>query len=85
MSSQLPVRKYISCTCCCAVLCVEHDMEDDPPVDLTYIAIYERYPDRSFKQRIRLAWQTLKGHPYTDHLVLGKEERVAIIDALSRG
>ena len=76
--------KVIKCSCWGEIITVEIDKEDD---DLTYLAVWSSYtsnPVMGLKERIRWVWHLLvTGQPYTDMVVLNKEERSKLIAALT--
>ena len=57
--------------------------DEEWPLD-TEISIYARHPSRSMWNRLRLAWQALKGEPYTDMMILDEKATGRLISALQR-
>jgi hypothetical protein len=67
------IKKQITVNCSCNTesLRVEYD-EDNQLFDLS-IWNHQFTAPMSFRQRLRFCWQTLKGRPYSDQIILDKE------------
>ena len=61
--------KFFKCECGCGVLSLEYN-----ELWGLEIAMFERNVSRSFFNRIRLAWKTLCGKPYTDMVILNEQQ-----------
>ena len=70
-------KKYYICECYCGVIAVDYDL--DIGLEMSF---YERNPKRSFKNRIRLAWNALRGRPYTDMVILNNQQLADLVDQL---
>lgn len=64
------------------MLCVEYDRNEH--TGFTYLTIYATQAslDLTWRDRLRFAWSCLKGKPYSDQLILSKEELANLVDHL---
>lgn len=71
--------KFFKCDCGSEGLWVEYDGYDS-----TEIALFHYNPqDRSWHNRIRLAWKCLKGKPYADMVLLNDQTLADLADQLA--
>ena len=68
---------YYICECHCGVLHIEYE----PDMGLQ-IALFERNVSRSWRNRIRLAWNAIKGRPYADMVLLNNQQIADLADQL---
>jgi hypothetical protein len=70
--------KFFRCDCGSEGLWVEYDSYGS-----TEFALFHSNPqNRSWRNRIRLAWQCLKGKPYTDMVLLNDQSIADLVDQL---
>ena len=69
--------KFYMCECGCGALYVSY--EPDWGLEL---ALFERSPSRSLRNRIRLAWSALRGNPYADMVILNNQQIADLVDQL---
>lgn len=70
--------KFFKCDCGSEGLWIEHDAKFG-----TEISLFINDPQiRSFKNRLSLAWECLKGNPYKDMVILDNEKIADMIDYL---
>lgn len=70
--------QFFICDCAADGIYVEHH-----PDFGTEFALFCRDPhDRSWKNRLRLVWQCLKGEPYADMIILNDEKIADLVDYL---
>jgi len=70
--------KFIRCECGSEGLYIEYDGYGS-----TEIALFRHNPqDRSWRNRIRLAYACLKGKPYTDMVLLNDQTLADLVDQL---
>ena len=70
--------KFFKCDCSAEGLYVEYDMHYG-----TKISLYAHNPEsRRWSNRIKLAWNCLKGKPYTDMLILNDQSLADLVDHL---
>ena len=70
--------KFFKCECGSEGLWVEYDGYGS-----TELALFHYSPqDRSWRNRLRLAWQCLKGKPYTDMVLLNDQSLADLVDQL---
>jgi hypothetical protein len=70
--------KFFKCNCGGEGLWVGHDHEFG-----TKFSLFETDPqNRSFKNRLILAWQCLRGKPYTDMVLLDDQSLADLVDQL---
>jgi len=71
--------KFFKCDCGSEGLWVEYDGYDS-----TEIALFHYDPqDRSWHNRIRLAWKCLRGKPYADMVLLNDQTLADLADQLA--
>ncbi len=71
--------KFFKCDCGSEGLWVEHDRHFG-----TEIALFHRSPqDRSWRNRISLAWNCIKGKPYADMVLLDDRSLADLVDHLA--
>lgn len=71
--------KFFRCDCGSEGLWVEYDGYGS-----TEFSLFHYNPqDRSWHNRIRLAWQSLKGKPYTDMMLLNDQRLADLVDHLA--
>jgi hypothetical protein len=71
-------NNYYMCECKCGVLATDYD----PSYGLE-ISFFQYQPNRSFKNRLRLAWNALCGRPYTDMVILNDQQIADFVDYLA--
>ena len=69
--------KFYMCECHCGVLHIEYDFDMG-----LQIALFERNVSRSWRNRIRLAWNAIKGRPYADMVILNNQQIADLVDQL---
>lgn len=70
--------QFFKCDCSSEGLWVCHDDFG------TEFAVFVRSPlDRSWKNRLQLAWACLKGDPYCDEIILNSETLADLVDHLT--
>ncbi len=69
---------FYICECHCGVLHFEYE----PDMGLQ-IALYERNVSRSWSNRLRLAWNAIKGRPYADMVILNNQQIADLVDQLT--
>ena len=70
--------KFFKCECGSEGLWVEHDLGFG-----TEISLFKTDPqNRSFKNRLILAWQCLRGKPYADMVLLDDQSLADLVDQL---
>jgi len=70
--------KFFKCDCGSEGLWVEYDGYGS-----TEFALFHYNPqDRSWRNRIRLAWNCLRGKPYTDMVLLNDQSIADLVDQL---
>ena len=71
--------KFFKCECGSEGLWVEYDQYFG-----TEIALFHRSPqDRSWRNRISLAWNCIKGKPYADMVLLDDQSLADLVDYLA--
>jgi hypothetical protein len=71
--------KFFQCECYHDGIFVQHD-----PGFGTEISLFKTDPqNRSFKNRLLLAWECLKGKPYTDMVILDDQKIADLVDYLT--
>ena len=68
---------FFKCQCACGVLHLNYD-----PTWGLEIALFERNVSRSWWNRFRHAWSALRGHPYTDMIILDNQQIADLVDYL---
>lgn len=71
-------NKFYICDCHCGVLQVEYEADMG-----LQIALFERNASRSWRNRIRLAWNAIKGRPYSDMVILNNQQIADLVDQLT--
>ena len=70
--------KFYKCTCNNEGLWVEYD-----GYGITKFAFFHRSPEnQSWSNRIKLAWNCLKGNPYADMVLLDEQSIADLVDQL---
>lgn len=70
--------KFFKCECGSEGLWIEHDCGFG-----TEISLFKTDPqNRSFKNRLLLAWECLKGKPYADMIILDNQKIADLVDYL---
>lgn len=71
--------KFFKCECGSEALYVDYDGEEH-----TEIAMFSRSPeDRSWRNRLKLAYAALQGKPYTDMVLLSNQTVADLADHLA--
>lgn len=71
------MKKFFPCECGCGGLLCSYSR-----VWGLELAPLSRNPDRSWANRFRLAWMSLRGTPYSDCIILNEEGVADLIDYL---
>ena len=72
------IGKFFKCECGSEGLWIEHDYGFG-----TEISLFKTDPqNRSFKNRLLLAWECLKGKPYADMIILDNQKIADLVDYL---
>jgi hypothetical protein len=70
--------KFFKCECGSEGLWVEYDGHGS-----TELSLFHHNPqNRSWRNRIKLAWQCLKGKPYADMILLNEQSLADLVDHL---
>jgi hypothetical protein len=70
-------KYWIQCNCGSEVLLLERGD------DLAFLSVYSYYPRLDWKSRLRTVWKIIRtGTPFTDQIVLGREELKGLKEAI---
>jgi hypothetical protein len=72
------MKKFLRCDCGHGGVYIEY-IEDCHSIDMCY---YEYPTNRSWRNRLKLAWGALKGKPYADMVCLNDEKIADLVDFL---